>query len=102
MVPNREQHQPLVSGMLAYESQDVHMDAGTAPGSLSVSTDAAQNKTFLRTSDADSEPKGSMHTRSKTSCQEVGLFLLFSTFLDFPPKTRARKTNTKYNTIAEK
>ena len=40
--------------MSAYEYPDVYMDAGIAPGSSSVSTDAAHNKELFQTSDAES------------------------------------------------
>ena len=43
-----EQFQYVVPGMASYESQDVDMDAGTAPGSSSISTKAAHFQIFQR------------------------------------------------------
>ena len=40
-----QDQQSLVPGMSSYESQDVDMDAGTSPDSLSLSTSAVQNQT---------------------------------------------------------
>ena len=64
-----EQHRSLVPGLSAYDSQDVDMDAGNAPGNLSFSTNVAHNQNFSRTSDAGSEFEGSVHSSSNTSCQ---------------------------------
>ena len=71
VVPDQAQHQSLIPGMSAYDSQDVIFDAGTAKGNFSFSTKAVhceEYEFFSQASDARSESEASVHSTSKTSC----------------------------------
>ena len=54
--------------MSSYESQDVDMDAGTSPDSLSLSTSAVQNQTGTQEFDIFSVASGSEESIDKFSC----------------------------------
>ena len=71
VVPDQAQHQSLIPGMSAYDSQDAIFDAGTAKCNFSFSTKAAHCEEYIvfsQASDVESESEESAHRTSKTSC----------------------------------
>jgi hypothetical protein len=71
VLPGQAQHQSIIPGMSAYDSQNANVDAGTAKCKVSFSTKAThceEYTIFSQTSDVESESEESVHSTNKNSC----------------------------------